>query len=56
MVDSVATIRNATAHRKDKKTLQPWELTPFGAFAALSMTLTAVRSIYLYVNTGRQTI
>jgi hypothetical protein len=56
MVDAVATIRNATAHRKDKKTLTPWELTPFGAFSALSMTLTAIRSIHVYVQKGRQTI
>lgn len=56
MVDAVATIRNATAHRKDKKTLTPWELTPFGAFSALSMALTAIRSIHLYVKNGRQTI
>lgn len=56
MVDAAATIRNTTAHRKDKKTLAPWELTPGGAFAALSMTLTAIRSIYHYVKDGRQTI
>jgi hypothetical protein len=56
MVDAVATIRNATAHRKDKTTLTPWELTPFGAFSALAMTLTAIRSIHMYVQKGRQTI
>ena len=56
LVDAAATIRNATAHRKDKQTLTPWELTPFGAFSALSMTLTAVRSIYIYIHNGKQTI
>lgn len=56
LVDGAATIRNATAHRKDKKTLAPWELTPFGAFSALAITLTAIRSIYMYVNDGSQTI
>jgi hypothetical protein len=56
MVDAAATIRNATAHRKDKGTLAPWELTPDGAFSALSMTLTVIRSIHHYVNDGRQTI
>ena len=56
LVDAAATTRNATAHRKDKKTLAPWELTPFGAFSALAMTLTAIRSIYMYVNDGSQTI
>jgi hypothetical protein len=56
LVDAVATTRNATAHRKDKKTLTPWELSPFGAFSALAMTLTAIRSIYLYVQNGKQAI
>lgn len=56
MVDAVATIRNATAHRKDKKTLTPWELTSFGAFSAFVGTLTTIRSIHLYVTKGKQTI
>jgi hypothetical protein len=56
MVDAAATIRNATAHRKDRKTLAPWELTAFGAFTALSMTLTAIRSIHMYITNGNQTI
>lgn len=56
LVDAVATIRNATAHRKDKRTLTPWELTSFGAFSAFSMTLTAIRSIHAYTPGGRQTI
>jgi hypothetical protein len=56
MVDAVATIRNATAHRKDKKTLTPWELSSFGAFSAFVMTLTAIRSIQLFTQKGRQTI
>jgi hypothetical protein len=56
MVDAIATVRNATAHRKDKKTLTPWELTSFGAFSAISMTLTTIRSIHHYVQKGRQTI
>lgn len=56
LVDATATVRNATAHRKDKKTLEPWELTPFGAFTALATTLTAIRSIHAYISSGRQTI
>jgi Mn-dependent DtxR family transcriptional regulator len=56
MVEAAATMRNATAHRKDKKTLKPWELTPAGAFAALAMTLTAIRSIHHFNQNGRQTI
>lgn len=56
MVDAAATMRNATAHRKDKKTLTPWELTEGGAFTAHAMTLTAIRSIHHYASNGRQTI
>lgn len=56
MVEAPATIRNAAGHRKDKKTLIPWELTPEGAFAAHAMTLTAIRSIHQYVKSRRQTI
>lgn len=56
MVEASATIRNAAGHRKDKKTLIPWELTPEGAFAAHAMTLTAIRSIHQYVARRRQTI
>jgi DNA-binding IclR family transcriptional regulator len=56
MVEAPATIRNAGGHRKDKKTLAPWELTPGGAFAAHAMTLTAIRSIHHFVKNGRQTI
>jgi hypothetical protein len=56
MVEAPATIRNAAGHRKDKKTLIPWELTPDGAFAAHAMTLTAIRSIHQYVKSRRQTI
>jgi hypothetical protein len=56
LVDASSTMRNATAHRKDKKTLKPWEATPAGAFAAIAVTLTAIRSIYHFVKNGRQTI
>jgi hypothetical protein len=56
VVDAVATVRNATSHRKDKKTLAPWELTEFGAFGALVGALTAIRSIHEYVKKGKQTI
>ncbi|MGH3111244.1 MAG: hypothetical protein ACRDQT_10045 [Gaiellaceae bacterium] len=56
LVDAPAAMRNTAGHRKDKKTLTPWELTSDGAFAAHSMTLTAIRSIYHYTKTGRQVI
>lgn len=56
LADAVSTPRNATAHRKDKKTLTPWEITPLGAFSAHSMTLTVIRSIYEYTANRKQSI
>jgi hypothetical protein len=56
LIEAIATIRNATAHRKDKKSLKPWDLTSPGAFSALSMALTAIRSIHLFIKKGQQTI
>ena len=56
LVDAVSTPRNATAHKKDKKTLTPWEVTPFGAFSTHSMALTVIRSIYESTANRKQTI
>jgi hypothetical protein len=56
LVDAVATVRNATAHRKDKKSLTPWDLTPFGALSAHALALTAIRSIHQYTSGGVQSI
>jgi hypothetical protein len=56
LVDAVSTPRNATAHKKDKKTLTPWEITPLGAFSTHSMTLTVIRSIYESTANRKQTI
>jgi hypothetical protein len=56
LVDAPATMRNTAGHRKDKKTLAPWELTAGAAFAAHSMTLTTIRSIYHFTKDGRQTV
>ncbi len=52
LVEAVSTARNATSHRKDKKTLTPWEITDYCAFAVLAQVLTAIRSIGEYVTTG----
>lgn len=56
LVEAVSTVRNATAHRKDKTTLTPWEITDYGAFAVLTQALTAIRSIGEFITKGRQTI
>jgi hypothetical protein len=56
LADAVSTPRNATAHKKDKKTLTPWEITPFGALSTHSMALTVIRSIYEYTANGKQAI
>ena len=55
-IQAVATARNTTAHSKDKKTLKPWDITPHGAFWALTGTLTIIRSIHSYMNGGNQTL
>ena len=56
VAEAVSTVRNATSHRKDKKTLAPWTITELGAFATLAQTLTAIRSIGEYTTNGRRTI
>jgi len=56
LADAVSTPRNATAHKKDKKTLKPWEITPLGAQSTHSMTLTVIRSIYEYTANRKQTV
>jgi hypothetical protein len=56
LADAVSAPRNATAHKKDKKTLTPWEITPLGAISAHSMTLAVIRSIYEYTSNRKQTI
>lgn len=55
-IDGVGAARNATAHRKDKKTLIPWQFTDLGAFWAFSGSLAVIRSIYLYVQEGKQSL
>ena len=56
LVDAVSTVRNATAHHKDKKTLIPWTITEFAAFGTFTTTLVAIRSIYNFVYERRQTV
>lgn len=54
LADAVSTMRNAAAHRKDKKTMTPWTITPLAAFSVHSTALTAIRSIHKYVTSGGQ--
>jgi hypothetical protein len=56
LVDSVSTLRNATAHHKDKKTLKPWEITEDSAIASFFSTLSAIRSIAVYLSRGAQVL
>jgi hypothetical protein len=56
LVEAVSTPRNATDHRKDKRTLKPWEISELGAFAVFAQALTAIRSIGEFVTARRQTI
>ncbi|MEX2553470.1 MAG: hypothetical protein WD627_10785 [Actinomycetota bacterium] len=56
LVEAVSTVRNSSAHRKDKRTLEPWEITEHGALTVMFQTLIAIRSIGEFVIGGRQTI
>jgi hypothetical protein len=56
LVEAPATVRNAKAHKKDKSSLRPWELTPEAAIASVVNALVAIRSIYEFVFNGRQRI
>ncbi len=56
LADAISTPRNATAHRKDKKTMTPWEITALGAFSTHSMTLAVIRSIHEYTVNRKQTL
>lgn len=56
LAEAVSTVRNATSHRKDKKTMKAWTITEHGAFSTFVCALTAIRSIGEYTTNGRQTI
>jgi hypothetical protein len=56
LADAVATARNAAAHRKDKKTMTPWMITPLAAFSSHSVALTVIRSIHQFITSGRQVL
>jgi hypothetical protein len=56
LAEAVSTVRNATSHRKDKKTMKAWTITEHGAFSTFVGALTAIRSIGEYTTNGRQTI
>jgi hypothetical protein len=56
LADDVSTMRNAAAHRKDKKTMSPWTITPLAAFSAHSTALTVIRSIHQYMTSGGQVL
>jgi hypothetical protein len=54
LVEAASTVRNAKAHRKDKRTLAPWTITEFGALSTAMTALTAIRAINAYVYEGKQ--
>lgn len=56
LVAAVSVPRNATSHKKDKKTMVPWEITPLAAFSTHTTTLTIIRSIYAFITNRKQTI
>lgn len=56
LVEAVSAMRTPTAHKKDKRTLSPWEITDMGAIVALLTALLAIRSIHEVISGGRQVL
>jgi hypothetical protein len=56
LIDSISMLRNAKAHKKDKQTVTPWNITSLGARTAFGTTALAIKSIHDWVSDGRQTL
>lgn len=56
LIDSASMLRNAKAHKKDKQTVTPWDITPLGARTAFGTTVLAIRSVHDWVSNGRQSL
>jgi hypothetical protein len=56
LTDSESMLRNAKAHKKDKQTVAPWNITPLGARTAFGTTVLAIKSVHDWVSNGRQTL
>ncbi len=54
LVLRTAVVRNASAHDKDRVSMEPWEMTPLGTLAAVTTAIVAIRSIAAYEIDGQQ--
>lgn len=49
---AIGDIRNMAGHSKEAKTLERWEISESGAISLVQLTITIIRSIYLYTIKG----
>jgi hypothetical protein len=56
LIKATSTLRNCSAHERDKLTNKPWRKTPEMALANVLWALHLMRSIDLWVNTGEQVL
>ena len=54
LVDAASMFRNAKAHKKDKRTVAPWAISPHGARTAFGASTLAIRSIHAWIEHGGQ--
>jgi len=54
LIDAASMLRNAKAHKKDKQTVAPWNITPLGARTAFGATTLAIKSIHDWISNKRQ--
>lgn len=56
LVDAVSMMRNAKAHKKDKKTVAPWTVTAIGARTTFGAAAISIKSIHEWVTHKRQVL
>lgn len=56
LIDSGSMLRNAKAHKKDKQTVSPWNISPLGARTAFGTTVLAIKSVHEWVSNRRQNL
>jgi len=56
LLNGVAGVRHPASHGVDKKTQKPWTVTSRGSLIGQLQALVALRSIFLWMQGGRQEI
>ncbi|MBN1458222.1 MAG: helix-turn-helix transcriptional regulator [Armatimonadetes bacterium] len=56
LVESASALRNAKAHKKDRQTVTPWNISPLGARTAFGMTVLVIKSVHDWVSSRRQNL